>query len=111
MEPEGDKVTILPAQERWEDLIDQFAALMKKRVRENLHKGGREQWLSESWDQKLLELRQNVGELILAIQFGNDVIDKAVDVAVDAFIIADQWHSNGGIASGVPGGHLDLDLT
>lgn len=81
----------------WKDLVNGFAFQMKAQIERNMHKGGREAWLEASFDQYLLELQQNVAELRVALTYGNAVLDKAADVAVDAFIIWDIWHTFGGI--------------
>jgi len=85
--------------------VDQFVHYMLRRIDQNKHKGMREAWTNDDWEQQLIELQQNVSELRMAIAYGNDVADKAADVANNALMIWDNWHTNAGIAkAGRPNG-------
>lgn len=81
------------------ELVRAFAAQMFARIRQNSHKGLRTAWTNKDWEAQLIELNMNVYEMRGAMTFGVDVLDKAADVAVDAFILWDNWHSNAGIAN------------
>lgn len=71
-------------------ILGDFMEVMQKQTSRNWHKGGREAWLG-GIDKYLQEAQQNLAELRIALAYGNDVAEKAADVANDMFYIYDSW--------------------
>ena len=78
-------------QDEWRKQLEHFKALMIHQIERNSHKGMCQAWLQNNLEQYLIELQMNLAELRIALAYGQDVGDKAADVAVDAFIVWDLF--------------------
>lgn len=77
--------------ERQFNAIDLFAAVMKQKIRENIHKGD---WIDEKFEGLDYKLREKISELIESINLNHapmDVVREAADVANYAMMIADNY--------------------
>lgn len=92
----------------WEVKLADQCNLVRTMILRNAHKGMRDVWTNQSWDDQLISLNISVQELRLALVYGVDVDEKAADIMAWAYIIADNWAHNAGIdVAGRPTGGIE----